>query len=263
MGVPVQSRRTDGPDTSMNLSSTPLSLNEIRFYFTRAAVGAGTPFGIGEDFAEASRYLAFLSLDPARAAIPALHGLATGQSSPSISLVSAGTDIKIGCRGKSVMSALYAGPAVADRLLIEATSGAERHFRLDETDQPLIIVGAIAATGIDTAPIITSWVPGNGKRVVIKLNGGIATISGINSGTIASPGPACMDIILNGPGPEGPPGNTLTRCITRGRSRAIQHGIDMDASARSEVMAFFRKCLVPTTDQSRNAGAGAGSDDID
>ena len=242
---------------------TPLSLNEICFYFTRAAVGAGAPFGIGEDFAEASKALAYLGFDPARAAVPALYGLATGQSGTSLSLRPEGDAIRIGSPDASILSALYAGPVATDRLSIEAACGLERRLRIDDTDQPLLIAGAIAAAGIDAARITLSWPVRSGGHVALELNEGTARIGGAHRGGIASPGPARVDILLNGAPLEMDPARTATTSLAKGRSRAVRHGVAVDEAARATVLAFFDKCLVPTTGRSRDAGAGAGLTDND
>ena len=247
----------------MSEALTPLSLNEICFYFTRAAVGAGAPFGIGEDFAEASMFLAYLGFDPARAAVPALRGIATGQSSTSLSLRTAEDAIHVESSGAPILSALYAGPAVADRLSIEAGRGMERRLRLDDTDQPLLVAGAAAAAGIDAARIALSWSLRNGSRAVVELTDGIARVSGLHPRDIASAGPARIDIVLNGTPLELAPARTETKRLAEGRSRAVRYGVDVDWAARSTLLAFFDKCLVPTTDRSRDAGAGAGLTDND
>ncbi len=247
----------------MSETLTPLSLNEICFYFTRAAVGAGAPFGIGEDFAEASKSLAYLGFDPAQAAVPALRGLSCGLSGTSLSLRSEGDAVRVGSPDAPILSALYAGPAVADRLSIEAGCGRERHLRLDDTDQPLLIVGAITAAGIDSARIALSWPLRNGRRAMVELNGGIATIAGLYAGDIVSLEPAPVDIVLNGSSPEMSPADAVVLKLAEGRSKSVRHGVDVDEVARSTVLAFFDKCLVPATDRSRDAGAGAGLTDND
>ena len=49
----------------MSTSDLYLSFNEIMFYFTRAAVGGGVPFGLAEDFGRAAIWIAAASgLDP-------------------------------------------------------------------------------------------------------------------------------------------------------------------------------------------------------
>ena len=247
----------------MSGTPTPLSLNEICFYFTRAAVGAGAPFGIGEDFAEASKSLAYLGFDPAQAAVPALRGLSSGDSGASLSLCADGDAVRVGGRDTSVLSALYAGPVAADRLSIEAGCGMERRLRLDETDQPLLVAGAIAAAGIDAARIALSWPSRSGGRVAVELNGGIARISGAHPGDIASPEPAPVDILLNGAPLKMEAAGPVTKSLAEGKSGAVHHGVVVDEAARSTVLAFFDKCLVPATDRSRDAGAGAGLTDND
>ena len=262
MGVSDQAHGTIGRGDIMSEPTTALSLNEITFYFTRAAVGAGAPFGIGEDFAEASKALAYLGLDPAHVAVPALHGLASGRSGTSLTLHTAGDTVHVASSDGLILSALYAGPVIADRLSIEAGSGMERRLRLDDTDQPLLILGAIAAASIDTARIALSWPSRNGRRAAVELNDGIATLAGPCAGDIASPRPSPIDIILNGAASEIAE-RVATRSLAGGRSGAARHGVDVGDVARSTVLAFFDKCLVPATDQSRDAGAGAGLTDND
>lgn len=263
MGVSDQTREAVVRGDAVSDPTTPLSLNEIDFYFTRAAVGAGVPFGIGEDFAEASRYLAYLGLDPARAALPALHGLGRGQSGTSLTLRTTGDAIHVGSGDGLVLSALYAGPVIADRLSIESGCGMERRLRLDDIDQPLLVLGAVAAASIDAARIALSWPLRNGGRAAVELSGGIATIADPCAGDIASPGPSPIDIVLNGAASEITPERVATRSLADGRSKAVRHGVDVDDEARATVLAFFDKCLAPTTDRSRNAGAGAGLTDND
>ena len=243
----------------MSGTATPLSLNEIDFYFTRAAVGAGAPFGIGEELAEASKCLAYLGLDPAAAAVPALHALARGDSGTSLSLHAGAAAIRLRSSDGRVLSALFAGPAVADRLSIEAESGKERRLRLDDTDQPVLIVAAIAAAGVDATGIAVSWHAADGRRIAVELAGGNAAIAGLREADVAMPDPAPVEVVLNGAaGRAGPAAHAETKRLAEGRRRAVEHGVEVDDAARSTVMEYFGKCLVPTTAQSRGAGAGAG-----
>ena len=248
----------------MSGTATPLSLNEISFYFTRAAVGAGTPFGIGEDFAEASKSLAYLDLDPAAAALPALHGLARGSSGGSLTLHAAADAIHVRSSAGRILSAFYAGPVIADRLSIEAGGRKTCRLRLDDTDQPMLIVAAVAAAGIDTARIALSWSSRKGAHVVVELGGGIATIAGLHEADVAAPAPAPVEVVLNdAAGVATPPSHAATKRLAEGRRRAVEHGVAVDDEAWSGVMGFFGRCLVPTTAQSRDAGAGAGLTDND
>jgi len=247
----------------VNVTSTPLSLNEIRFYFTRAAVGAGTPFGIGEVFSAASMHLAFLGIDPARAAASALSSLMTGQSGASLALRDDDNIIHIESRSPLAISALYAGPVAADRLFIEAGYGSERRFRIHRVDQPLVVAGAGAATGIENARIIISWTNGCGSPSRMDLNGDIASLTGMQESVEHPPGPTSVDLLLTSLDSGRPLTSGLTKSIVQGRSRAIQHGVEMDSLSRATVMAFFNRCLAPTSLLSRLAGAGTGSENSD
>ncbi len=247
----------------MNVTSTPLSLNEIRFYFTRAAVGAGAPYGIGEVFTAASMYLAFLGIDPARAAASALSSLMTGQSGASLTLRDDNNIIHIESRRPLAVSALYAAPVVADRLYIEAGYGSERRFRIHRVDQPLVVAGAVAATGIENARIVVSWTNGCGSPSRMDLNGDIATLTGMQESVEHPSGPASVDLLLTSLDSGRPLTTALTRSIVQGRSRAIQHGVEMDSLSRETIMTFFNRCLVPTSHLSRETGAGTGAEDSD
>ena len=195
--------------------------------------------------------------------MPALPGLACGRSGTSLSLFSEGDAIHVGSSDAPILSALYAGRVVADRLSIAAGRGMERHLRLDDTDQPLLIVGAIAAAGIDAARIAVSWPLRSGRRVALELNPDTATVVGLGSEDIGSPEPARIDIVLNDDASPTPPAHSATRKLADGRARAVREGVEVDEAARSTVLAFFDKCLVPTTARSRDAGAGAGLTDND
>lgn len=243
----------------MSAAATPMSLNEIGFYFTRAAVGAGAPFGLGEDFAETSKWVAFLGLDPAAAAVPALRGLADGGSGIALTLRRAETVISVESGDGRILSAIYAGPVVADRLLVEAAHGEECRLALDATDQPLLIAAAVVSAGISASRIAVSWRSPNAGRIVVELSHGTATLTGLNAAAIAAPDPARVEIVLNGAGGESPPSShTRTIRLADSRSGAAERGVVMDGAARLTVYDYFSRCLVPSTGRSRIEGAGAG-----
>lgn len=243
----------------MSRTAMTVSLNEIGFYFTRAAVGAGAPFGLGEEFAEASRWAAFLGLDPAAVAVPALRGLADGGSGIAFALRRAGDVISVGSRDGRILSAIYAGPVVADRLLVEAAHGEECRLALDATDQPLLIAAAVASAGICASRITVSWQSRNAGRTVVELDRGIAVLTGLEAVAVQASGPAGVEVVLNGAGTVAPPSSrTRTVRLADGKSNAVEHGVVMDGMAWSVVFGFFSRCLVPSTGRSRAAGAGAG-----
>ena len=256
-------RAPDHP--GMNGTASPVSLNEIRFYFTRAAVGAGAPFGLGEEFARSSAWLACLGLDPARCAVPALRALADGTSSGALTVRGGHAATRLQSRDGRTLSAIHAGPVVADRLSIEAARSSDYIVALVATDQPVLIAAAVAAAGIDADLISVSWQPPEGRRIAVELTGGRARVTVPDGTDLAASGPAEVAITLNRPAGVGIPPSHLpipeeTR-IADGRQRAARLGVAVGDAAWAEVIRFFGKCLVPATERSRSSGAGAGSID--
>ena len=89
-----------------------LSLNEIMFYFTRAAVGAGLSFGMAEDFERSSIWIAASDLDPARITSKTLKSLDEDQSSLCASQTEIGTETVLTPSRRKQLSALFARPTV-------------------------------------------------------------------------------------------------------------------------------------------------------
>ena len=249
----------------MNDAASPVSLNEISFYFTRAAVGAGAPFGLGEEFARASAWLAYLGLDPARCAVPALHALAGGASSGALCVDDGHEATRIRSRDGRTASAIYAGPVAADRLAIEAAKGGECLLVLAETDQPVLIAAAIGAAEIDADLVRVAWPSPAGGHIVVELTDGTVELTVPVGADLTASGPAAVEVALNRLAGAAEPPARLPRSeatlLSDGRQRAARLGVTVDDSAWREVIAFFRKCLVPSTARSRSSGAGAGSID--
>ncbi len=224
----------------MATSPVLLSLNEILFHFARAAAGAGAPVGICEEFAAAAAWLAFIDMDPARAALPALDALATGQSSGDLVI----RDSRLACRDGGMVSALFAGPVVTDRLSMTPAEPATLH--VDRVDVPLLLAGAVAVAAHGHARL--SW--HGGAATVIEMAGGLAALEGDTSR-----GRAAVTVAAHAPGATmsstGP-----RHVIEEGRRTALDEGIPVDSSAWSGVLAYHGRTLVPSTTRSRSGGAG-------
>lgn len=224
----------------MATSPTLLSLNEILFHFARAAAGAGAPVGICEEFAATASWLAFIRMDPARAALPALDALARGQSSGDLVI----RNSRVACRDGGMVSAIFAGPVIADRLSMAPAEPMTLQVR--EVDVPLLLAGAVAASGSGHARL--SW--RRGVETVIDVAGDMVAVKGDTTG-----GRAAVTIVANAPGTAvltGVPRHT----IDEGRQAALDHGIAVDSAAWSGILAYYGKTLVPSTERSRSEGAG-------
>ena len=261
MGFPPATPLPGTPDAAMNGMAQPLSLNEISFYFTRAAVGAGAPFGIGEEFSELSKHLAYLGFDPAVVVLPALRGLDLGESSPELALRTMHDGERVESRSRRPLSAILAGPVVADRLALGEDDQRERRILVCETDQPLLIAAAAAGAGSASKRILVSWHPPDGEPAAIEFIGDIARCSGLNAACF---GPARVELRLSDSRETASTTEpAASRRLADGRCSAIERGIVMDNSALTEVLAYFRRCLVPSSSRSRDSGAGSGMSDND
>lgn len=100
----------------MTEKSGPFSLNEILFFFTRATVGAGAPFGVGEDIAKAAIYLSEAGIDPAPIVVSALDSLYQNASSQVLCFSSSDKETILIADDERPISTIFAAPAVSDWL---------------------------------------------------------------------------------------------------------------------------------------------------
>ena len=215
-----------------------LSLNELLFHLSRAAVGAGAPVGICEEFAETAAWLAFIGMDPARPALAALDALATKESSADIVIA----DARVGSADGRTASAIFVGPVIADRLAMAPVTSATLH--LDEVDVPLLLAGAVALAG--AAHVRLSW---HGTTVMHIADSMVAATG--NSASLR----AAVTVEANAPG-ASLPRSVPHHAVDTGRQAALDHGIAVDGAAWSRVLAYHRKTLVPSSKRSRSQGAG-------
>ncbi|MBB4304729.1 hypothetical protein GGD81_003793 [Rhodobium orientis] len=244
----------------MSAPATPLSLNEIKFFFTRAAVGAGAPFGFGESFSKSLIFLAAIGLDPAAVAAPALDALAEGTSVPVAAFDDGpkGLTARPATEGAPV-SAIYAGPAVADRLLLLAARGDALPVLLPAVDQPALVLAAIGTSSLAAPRIVISWHNGTDAIRMVRSGDGV-DISGTTLAGLVCPAPASATVMLAEA--DGLPPFSA-EAFLKARSGRLVEGVAVDGESFAAVQRHFRKCLVPSTDRSRIAGAGAGLTDND
>jgi len=212
----------------MSKTYGPLSLNEVLFFFTRATVGAGAPFGIGEDTAKAAIFLAECNLDPGPIISLALKNLDRRTSQTNLTLRSVGHNAEIEASDDQPVSAVFAGPAAADWLSSQ-NANSDVQLRIRQVDCPILI-----------AAICHKW------AVSVVDQTGMSQ-SASNSFT----GPADA-VITSG----------QSDFISR-RDNVLMNGVNIDIDAWNSIHGYFTRCLVPSTAESRIAGAGAGLVDTD
>ncbi len=246
----------------MNGTQTPLSLNEVRFFFTRAAVGAGTPFGLGEDFAKAAIWLASLGSDPASVVAPALRSLANGESdSKTISRQDETVTRYLSSESKP-LSSIYAGPVVADWLGVAAAASKDARVVLENVDQPALIPAYVAAVQINGGLAKITWesTGGNATRIEIDSDG-VNVFAEKGQMDFITCGPCDVVVALSRKTSSSDSSGTTEVALSR--PDIVKEGVNVGAEPWAIVFGFFRKCLVPSSDKSRQQGAGAGLTDND
>jgi hypothetical protein len=237
----------------MMVSPSPLSPNEVQFYFTRAAVGAGAPFGLGEEMSAAAIWLAGHGYDAAREVSPALNSLANGSSSSEIVISHEPGQFNFSSAVDDPLSVIYAGPAIADKLVIAATNSQPALITVNQVDQPALLVAYLASRIKRGVMRLTFTTPTAGAdRVTIELD-----INGEWTPRIDDLLPAAVKSIEI----HFQPNSAGKMCPDPVYD--ICHGINIDATSWTIIYGYFHKCLVPSTDISRIQGAGAGLTDND
>ena len=82
------------------------------FFFSRAAMGVGLPYGLAEDFGRISVWIAASGLDPAAITSNALKSIDEAQSSLCSSQTENDTETILKPSEEKQLSALMAGPTV-------------------------------------------------------------------------------------------------------------------------------------------------------
>lgn len=232
----------------MSAPATPLSANEMRFVFSRAAVGAGAPWGLGEEAAGAALWLAAAGFDPALVMAPALIALRDGGSSGRIETIGPRAARSFEVPGGGIASALYAGPALADALALGAG------VTLLRVDAPLVVLAALGAMRPEGRWYVTI----DGQAEFALDRDRLTSTSEIDA-IEALTGPVSMRIA----GLDIEPHPCETRDLAAGRADVIERGVTVGDAGWAVIEACFRNCLVPSSDASRMAGAGAGLMDND
>ena len=145
-----------------------LSFNEILFYFTRAAVGVGVPYGLAEDFAKSSIILALYGFDPAKIAYPALKSIDEGKSSIKIFQSENDNETFFFPLKSKQISALQGSAIICDYISsFSKNSVITKKFVLKNVDCPLLIVAAIGNNNSVNWKV--SWKDQNSKIIIFYI----------------------------------------------------------------------------------------------
>ena len=240
-----------------------LSFNEILFYFTRAAVGVGVPVGLAEDFGRSSVWIGSCGLDPARITSNALQALDCGRSGLNATLTEGKKETVLTPTGGKRLSALQAGSAVCD-WISEKTEDARKskQFIAKNVDYPFLAAAEVGLSNFEGWEIC--WQASEDLHCsVLICEGGSWEASWRGREIPEQTAAADVKFVHM----ESPIFNSekLHEKITysgKNRKHVLETGVPVYESW-SIIHTFFSRCLVPSTEESRKSGAGAGLVDTD
>ncbi len=248
---------------SMKSPEIVLSFNEIAFYFTRAAVGVGVPYGLAEDFARSSIWIAISGIDPVEISLPALKSLDENYSSIQVCQTDGISGIVLSSIEKKQLSALQGGPVVCDCIsLISKKSKEYHHFTIKKVDNPFLIAAAVGSNKLGYWQI--SWNSSNGNlcSVLTTQNGNYKTSwEGNNIPEQDSPSDVFVMSIENDLKNDSNWKYQKTY-FYKNRKKYLEEGIPIYCDWH-KFYYYFSRVLVPSDEKSRILGAGAGLIDRD
>ena len=235
-----------------------LSFNEVMFYFSRAAVGAGLPYGLADDYGRSSIWIAAGGLDPAKFTSNALKFLDEAQSSLSAIQTENGAETVLRSSGEKKLSSLLAGPSVCDWISArDIDSNENQHFIAKNVDHPFMLVAAVGSFNSGSWEI--SWQDSSGTLYAVLTaehgnwksswdSADISFMSGAADVTIRSVERSLFN---------ADKWNGKKSYCEKNRERVLETGVQV-YEAWPIINSFFSRCLVTSTDVSRKSGAGAG-----
>ena len=240
-----------------------LSFNEILFYFTRAAVGVGVPYGLAEDFARSLIWIAESGFDPVKISLPALKSLDEEKSSIRACQTHDNSGIVLSPSENKQLSAIHGGSSVCDCIsLISNKSKEYQKFTIKKVDHPFIIAAAVGSNNSGCWEI--SWKCSNGNLclVLISQNGNWKT-SWQDNNIPEQDSPSDVFIVSV----ENDLKNDINRkyqktYFSNNRKKYLDEGIPIFCDWQ-KLYYYFSRVLVPSDEKSRISGAGAGLIDLD
>ena len=230
-----------------------ISLNEILFIFTRAGFGVNAPIGISEDFARSNMWLAENGFDPSLCSIAALDSLDEGRSSLAIEY----SNGHFSGSGKQYLSAIQASVSALD--WIKGNQGLT--LTIANVDSPLLVLAALGANQVEGWQVCWCDETDASFQVNFVGKGQWQIISDGSTAIELSKGATMMMSLLDN-----------SELTLKGEIQKFDTEIEKNKILKTGVAvhehwdaiyAYFSRCLVKSTAESRASGAGAGLVDTD
>ena len=243
----------------MSKKDLTISLNEVLFYFTRAAYGAEVPIGLSEDFAKSNIWISENGFDPTITSLKALDNIDSKVSSLAIELKKTKDGGHLFCPEEKPLSCLEASASCAD--WIEINNGTSQ-LKISNVDSPFLVVSALGAnkciglnlswTDQDQSQFQVNLIDEESWEVLSTSSNPIELSS--NADILISP------IELK----RKPKKSTMVRAFnsTEEKFKILHHGVTVGDNWQA-IYDYFSRCLVKSSIESRASGAGAGLVDTD
>ena len=246
----------------MNAPEIVLSINEILFYFTRAAVGVGVPYGLAQDFARSSVWIGFSGLDPAKVSLPALQSIDSGKSILRADQSDKIEETVLFPLEDAQLSSLLGGPAVCDCIALQNVNSISTRIVVKNIDHPFLIVAALASYNFVSCEVSWEDSDGNFCEVIINQNGKWkASWSDKKIPSQETPSDVFV-VLVNDNFLHSDKWEKKSTYYVNKREKVLEKGVPIYGDW-SEIYSYFTRILVPSTHNSRISGAGAGLVDID
>jgi hypothetical protein len=243
----------------MSKSDLTISLNEVLFYFTRAAFGVKVPIGLSEDFACGNIWVSENGFDPSRCSLKALDNLDSQVSSLSIKFEKTKEGGHLFCPEGNFLSSLEASASCVD--WIEVSNGTEE-LKISNVDSPFLVVSALGAN--ECRGIKVLWTDEEKNQFQVNLiNNDEWEILSTSSNLIELSSNADMVISPLETFTESSKEKTFKKFnLAEEKLKVLHHGVKVEENWEA-IYSYFSRCLVKSNAESRASGAGAGLVDTD
>ncbi len=243
----------------MSKSDLTISLNEVLFYFTRAAFGVKAPIGLSEDFAKNNIWISENGFDPSICSLKALDNLDTHASSLSIKFEKTKEGGHLFCPDGRLLSCLEASSSCSDWVEINRRAS---ELKISNVDCPFLIVSALGAN--NNSGLKISWTDDNQNQFQVNLLGD-ETWEVLSSSSKYIELSRNANVTISSLDLTHKPNKTWTVKTfnhTEEKFKILHNGVKVRENWNA-IYDYFSRCLVKSSAKSRALGAGAGLVDND
>ena len=229
-----------------------VSFSEIEVTLRKAALGAGIPLGLAEDFGRIGCWLATRRVNPLPSGLAALDAFDSGNSGAG-EVVGTEQELTFAPKAGQSLSALYAGSSACDLLCVQRSA-----VQLRQVDAPLLVlVSAALASGEHSLAIQVELPSSDGETAVACCDSGMvrADAAVLERFTVAS----ALDMRLIRTS-SGQLRNYPVAFPAKAPDEVFTEGATVDETEWNRIEQYAKRMLVPASETSR---AGAGAVDID